>query len=131
MVVAREFLRLGLAVLMPARRGIGLSEGNYPRGFLAGDADATYKARVHAEDVLPALAWLKTRPELDASRVVLAGQSAGGYSTMYIASQNPAGVLGAIDFSGGRTDMNSTKSAGYLNQVMVNGFAEFGTFGGN
>jgi dienelactone hydrolase len=126
MVVAREFLRLGVSVLMPARRGVGMSQGSYPKGFSAGDADATYKARVHAEDILPALAWLKTRPELDASKVIMAGQSAGGYSTMYIASQNPAGVVGAIDFSGGRTDMTRAGGAGHLNQMMVNGFTEFG-----
>ncbi len=127
MVVVREFLQLGVAVLMPARRGVGMSEGTYPKSFSAQDADATYKARVHADDILPALAWLKTRSEIDASRVMMAGQSAGGYSTMYIASQNPAGVIGAIDFSGGRTDKRGDSgTAGYLNQVMVDGFAEFG-----
>ncbi|MDP3357502.1 MAG: hypothetical protein Q8M51_16775 [Polaromonas sp.] len=126
MVVAREFLQLGVAVLMPARRGAGMSEGTYPKGFSSKDADATYKARVQSEDIFPALAWLKTRPELDANRIILSGQSAGGYSTMYIASQNPAGLIGAIDFSGGRNDISGGGSAGYLNQMMVNGFAEFG-----
>jgi dienelactone hydrolase len=126
MVVAREFLKLGVAVLMPARRGVGLSQGSYPAGFSAGDADATYKARVHAEDILPALAWLKTRNELDASRILLSGQSAGGYVTMYLAGQNPAGVVGAIDFSGGRTNMTGVTGPTHLNQMMVDGFAEFG-----
>lgn len=126
MVTMREFLQLGLAVLIPARRGVGLSQGTYPLGFATQGGDVTYKARVHAEDILPALAWLKTRAELDAGKVVLAGQSAGGYSTMYIASQNLAGVVGAIDFAGGRTDLNPTTGLGYLNQMMVNGFAEFG-----
>lgn len=126
MVVAREFLQLGVAVLVPARRGAGMSEGVYPKGFSQSDGDATYKARVHAEDILPALAWLKTRPELDASRMILSGQSAGGYSAMYIASQNPAGLMGVIDFSGGRNDITGVGGAGYLNRMMVNGFAEFG-----
>ena len=126
MVVAREFLQLGVAVLMPARRGVGMSEGTYPTGFSAGDADATYKARVHAEDILPALAWLKTRKDLDAGRVILSGQSAGGYTTMYLASQNPAGLIGAIDFSGGRTNMTGASGPTNLNQMMVSGFAEFG-----
>jgi dienelactone hydrolase len=126
MVIAREFLQLGVAVLMPARRGVSMSEGIYPTGFAAGDADATYKARVHAEDILPALAWLKTRKELDAGRIILSGQSAGGYTTMYIASQNPAGLIGAVDFSGGRTNMTGTNGPTDLNQMMVNGFAEFG-----
>ncbi len=126
MVVAREFLQLGVAVLMPARRGVGMSQGSYPAGFSAGDADATYKARVHAEDMLPALAWLKTRNELDAGRIILSGQSAGGYATMYLAGQNPAGVIGAIDFSGGRTNMTGIRAPTDINQMMVDGFAEFG-----
>jgi dienelactone hydrolase len=126
MAVAREFLQLGVAVLMPARRGVGLSEGNYPKNFLAQDGDPTYKARVHTQDVMPALTWLRNRSELDPARILLAGQSAGGYSTMYMASQNPEGVVGAIDFSGGRTDMTSRSTAGYLNQMMVSGFSEFG-----
>jgi dienelactone hydrolase len=126
MPIAREFLQLGVAVLMPARRGVGLSEGSYPRGFSAGDADATYKARVHAEDILPALTWIKSRAEINSKKIILSGQSAGGYSTMYIASQNPEGLIGAIDFSGGRTDKHDDKPAGYLNQMMVDGFEEFG-----
>jgi len=127
MVVAREFLQSGIAVLMPARRGVGMSEGTYPKSFSHEDGDATYKARVQSEDVLPALAWLKTRPELDTNRIILSGQSAGGYLTMYIASQNPAGLIGAIDFSGGRNDLTKTNSShGYLNRMMVSGFTEFG-----
>ncbi|MES2944700.1 MAG: hypothetical protein V4772_17680 [Pseudomonadota bacterium] len=126
MVAMREFLQLGLAVLIPARRGVAMSQGTYPQGFSTRDGDASYKARVHAEDILPALAWLKTRADLDAGKVVLAGQSAGGYSTMYLASQSIAGVVGAIDFAGGRTDLNPTTGLGHLNQMMVDGFAEFG-----
>lgn len=126
MLVAREFLQLGVAVLMPARRGVGFSEGTYPKGFATNDGDATYKARVHAQDILPALAWLKTRSELDANRVILAGQSAGGYSAMYIASQPTVGLIGVIDYSGGRTDMTGVSGPSNLNQMMVDGFAEFG-----
>jgi pimeloyl-ACP methyl ester carboxylesterase len=126
MGVAREFLQSGVAVLMPARRGVGMSEGNYPRNFSPQDADPTYKARIHSEDILPALEWLKTRRALDANRVILAGQSAGGFSTLYIASQRPAGVIGAVDISGGRTDMTTNKAPAYLNSMMVAGFKELG-----
>jgi dienelactone hydrolase len=124
--LAREFLNLGVAVLMPARRGVGMSEGTYPRGFRTADADPVYLARVHAEDIVPALVWLKTRPELDANRVIQAGQSAGGYTAMYLASQNLPGLIGAIDFAGGRTNMSEVYSPNYVNRMMVDGFAELG-----
>jgi dienelactone hydrolase len=124
--VAWEFLRHGIAVAVPARRGVALSEGIYPGGFGRYDADPTYKARFHAQDILAALAYLKSRPEIDAQRIILAGQSAGGYSVMYIASTNPSGVIGAVDFSGGRTDATSMEGPAYLHSTMVNGFEELG-----
>lgn len=125
-IVAREFLLHGIAVAVPARRGVGLSQGNYPGGFARYDGDPTYKARVHAQDILPALDYLKTRPEIDSRRVILAGHSAGGYSVMYIASTRPAGVIGAINFSGGRTDATGAEGAGSLNRMMVRGFEQLG-----
>jgi dienelactone hydrolase len=126
MVVAREFLKLGMAVVLPARRGVGLSDGKYPRGYRLADGDPTFKARLMAQDVWPVLRWLKDQAELDASKIIVAGQSAGGYLSMYIASENPVGVVGAIDFSGGRTDIQSGKTASYHNEIMINGFADFG-----
>jgi dienelactone hydrolase len=126
MVVAREFLKLGMAVVFPARRGVGLSDGKYPRGYRLADGDPTFKARLMAQDVWPVLRWLKDQAELDASKIIVAGQSAGGYLSMYIASENPVGVVGAIDFSGGRTDIQSGKTASYHNEIMINGFADFG-----
>lgn len=44
---------------------------------------------------------------------------------MYIASQNIPGVIGAINFSGGRTD-NWGNGASYLITTMINGFEEAG-----
>jgi dienelactone hydrolase len=125
-IVAGEFLQHGIAVAIPARRGVGLSEGSYPGGFAQFDGDPTYKARVHAQDILPALAYLKARPEFDARRIVLAGHSAGGFSVMYIASTRPSGVIGVVSFSGGRTDANGWDGAGTLNKMMVSGFAQLG-----
>ncbi|MGH8700805.1 MAG: alpha/beta hydrolase family protein [Burkholderiales bacterium] len=124
--VAWEFLRHGIAVAVPARRGVALSEGNYPSGFARYDGDPTYKARVHAQDILAALDYLRTRSEIDAQRIILAGQSAGGYSIMYIASTNPPGVIGAVDFSGGRTDATQLEGPAFLHKTMVSGFEELG-----
>ena len=72
---------------MPARRGIALSGGTCRRNFSAADGDPAYKARVHAHDVLSAVDLLRSRPDLDGQRTVLAG------------------VMGVVDFSGGRTDI--------------------------
>jgi dienelactone hydrolase len=124
--VAREFLQQGWAVAFPTRRGVGLSEGHYPQNFQAGDGDATYKARIHAEDILPALEYLKTLPEIDGNRILVTGQSAGGFAAMHVASLSLPGVVGLVNFSGGRTDMLQGGAAGYLNRTMVRGFGEWG-----
>lgn len=125
MVVAKEFLTQGIAVAFPARRGIGMSEGLYQGSASRFDGDPLYSARRHAMDILPAFDVLKHHPAIDASRMLVSGQSAGGYSTMYIASQNIPGVIGAINFSGGRTD-NWGNGASYLITTMINGFEEAG-----
>jgi dienelactone hydrolase len=112
MRVAREFLRLGVAVAIPARRGVGLSQGTYPRpaSFLSNDADATYKARVHADDILPALDYLRGRPEINSQQILVAGQSAGGYAAMYIASQGRVPACG-VNPQPGRAEMRAAQRA--------------------
>ena len=126
MVVAREFLQLGWAVAFPSRAGVGLSEGIYRLTYVAGDADATYPARVQAQNILPVFEYLKNHPDVNVHRLIVAGQSAGGYAAMQLASMNLPGVVGAIDFSGGRTDKTDRGTAGHMFNTMVNGFAEFG-----
>ncbi len=64
---AREFLRLGHAVLTWDKRGIGETDGSY---MTAGFED-------FAADAVSALAYLRTRPEIDASRVGMTGHSQG------------------------------------------------------
>ena len=126
LVVAAEFLRIGFAVALPARRGVAMSAGSYPARFYINDADPTYKARVHAQDIVPAIEHLKALPAIDAQRIVLAGHSAGGFSVAYIASTNPAGVIGAVNFSGGRTDASQDAPASAWNRMMISGFDRIG-----
>lgn len=126
MTVAAEFLGKGIAVAFPARRGVGMSEGIYRLSGSRFDGDPLYTARRHAIDILPAFDALRNRPEIDASRMIVSGQSAGGYSTMYIASLNLPGVIGAINFSGGRTDSWGGNGASNLVTTMISGFEEAG-----
>ncbi len=104
MVVAREFLNFGWAVAFPSRMGVGFSDGLYSIEQVRDDFNPTYKAQVHASEIAPVLQYLPRLPLLDMRRVVLGGQSAGGYAVMYLAGMNLPGVVGVINFSGGRTD---------------------------
>ena len=69
----------GVAVLRTDDRGTGKSSGNYN---YATTAD-------FAADALAAVAYLKTRPDIDSSQIGLLGHSEGGASISIAASQSP------------------------------------------
>jgi hypothetical protein len=80
----REFAdalgRRGVAVLRLDDRGTGESEGNL----------ATATSRDFAEDVRAALAWLRSRPEIDGTRLGLVGHSEGGLIAPLVAATDSA-----------------------------------------
>lgn len=122
--LASLFADMGFAVALPQRPGVGHSAGAYASGFSASDGDATYKAREHAKPILAAIEYLRTLPYVDGDHVVVSGQSAGGFSTMYIASTNPSWLVAAVNFSGGRNNLGAATHA--FNSMMVNAFGKFG-----
>ncbi|MBB3211657.1 alpha/beta superfamily hydrolase [Herbaspirillum sp. Sphag1AN] len=126
MQVAYEFLKYGIAVAFPSRPGVGFSEGVYPTGHGPNDGDPLYIARFHTDSILPAIDYLRNRREIDTHKIIIGGQSAGAYAAMYIASQNIDGIIGAVNFSGGRTDANLRQAASYSNPTMIAGFEELG-----
>jgi dienelactone hydrolase len=125
-LLANEFVDMGLAVAVVARPGVGKSEGTYRTGFSTGDADATYKGRVHAKELLAVLPELQQIAWVDKSKLLLSGQSAGGFAVLTALAMNIPGLLGVIDYAGGRTDMSSVRAASHSNTVMINAFGEVG-----
>jgi dienelactone hydrolase len=125
-LLANEFVDMGLAVAVVARPGLGKSAGTYRSGFSAGDADATYKGRVHAKELLAVLPELQQIAWIDKSKLLLSGQSAGGFAVLTALAMNIPELLGVIDYAGGRTDMTSVRAASHSNTVMINAFGEVG-----
>jgi len=99
----REIVRRGFAVLVPMRRGYGASPGDFVEGF-GSCASPRFDAagRESARDVISALEYARTRPSLDAGRIVLMGQSAGGFAALAAAGQAPPGVAAVVNLAGGR-----------------------------
>ena len=94
----------GFAVLVPMRRGYGASPGDFVEGAGSCERGQRY-AQAGAEsarDVLSAVDFVRTRPALDATRIVLMGQSAGGFASLAAAGRAPAGVVAVVNLSGGR-----------------------------
>ena len=126
-VITATFLKLGLAVALPARPGVGRSDGRYSYSHYAvNDGDASYKARQHSEAVLSALNGLKQAPDLKQDQILLAGQSAGGDTVMYMSTLALPGFRGVINFSGGRSNHRQGENPTFENKMMVEGWAELG-----
>mgnify|MGYP003575318097 FL=1 len=71
--------RRGIAVLRMDDRGTGASKGNH----------ATATSADFAEDIRAGLAYLRTRPEIDASRLGILGHSEGGLIGPLVAVKEP------------------------------------------
>lgn len=99
----REIVGMGFAVLVPMRRGYGTSPGDYVEGY--GSCTAPRFAASGAQsarDVLSAVDYVRGRPSLDAGRIVLMGQSAGGFASLAAGAAAPPGVVGVVNMAGGR-----------------------------
>ena len=94
---ARELVRRGYAVVVPMRQGFSKSGGSY----IGGGCNVESNGRVQAEDVQATLAFYAARPDIDARRVVVFGQSHGGFTTLAFGALHPANVVGLVNFAGG------------------------------
>jgi dienelactone hydrolase len=101
---ALAFAQHGYAAVSVLRRGFGRSEGPYAE--LAGDScdNMNYLevGKISAEDVVGVVAALRSEPWADPSRVLLLGYSTGGLAVTAAGALNPTGVVGVINFAGGR-----------------------------
>jgi dienelactone hydrolase len=91
------FLSRGYAVAMPMMRGYAGSEGQMtPHGcdIVALGLDA-------ARDIRKVLDYVKQQPGIDASHIVVAGKSMGGWNTLAFGSLGPDDVKGLMSFAGG------------------------------
>ena len=87
-------VRSGVAVLAYDKRGIGQSGGIYP-----GESPTPETIDVLARDAAAAVRFLETQPEIDRSRIGLAGHSQAGWIMPLAASRTPA-VHFLVTFSG-------------------------------
>ncbi|MCC7486938.1 MAG: prolyl oligopeptidase family serine peptidase [Burkholderiales bacterium] len=102
--VAREWVRRGYAVVVPVRRGYGASGGERLGDAYGGCSRPDFRRAGEgaALDLLAAVEWAKSHADLDPKRWLLAGQSAGGFASVYTASKRPPGLAAVLAFSMGR-----------------------------
>lgn len=96
-VAARYFLQRGYAVVVPMRQGFSRSSGNY----IGGGCNVESNGRAQADDVRAALDYVVAQPWADRERLLVIGQSHGGWTTLAFGAQPYPGVKGLINFAGG------------------------------
>ena len=85
---------LGIVIIEPNVRG---STG-YGKTFVA--LDDGMKREDSVRDIGALFDWIAAQPDLDATRVVVAGGSYGGYMSLAVAATYPQRIAGAIDVVG-------------------------------
>jgi len=104
------FLERGFVVALPMRRGYGETGGDWAETY--GRCSAPDFARgglESAKDIAAAIDYLTQRPFVEPDRVVVVGQSAGGWAALALASQNPPKVAAVVNFAGGRGGYRDNK----------------------
>jgi len=98
---AKAYAASGVAVAVPIRRGYG-GHGQWAEGYGGCEwADYYHAGLAGAEDINAVIATMSRLPEIDASRIVLMGVSAGGWASLATAATNSQ-VMGVVNFAGGR-----------------------------
>jgi dienelactone hydrolase len=100
---AIEFARRGFAAVVVMRRGYGGSGGGWGEDA-GGCTNPDYLAaeRSAVVDLKATIDYVTKRPDVDGSRMIAVGVSAGGFATVALTSSPPPGLVAAISFAGGR-----------------------------
>ncbi len=105
---ARAFVGMGYAVVVPTRRGYGDSEGYWAESYGSCELPDYHGAGLEsARDILAGAAAARNLPGLDARHIVLVGQSAGGFGSVAASTLELPGVVGVVNFAGGRGSRGS------------------------
>ncbi|NEX63770.1 dienelactone hydrolase family protein [Noviherbaspirillum galbum] len=96
-VLSREFVRRGYAVVIPMRKGFSKSTGDYTDP----GCNMTAHGQMQADDLQGTLEYLRGQTWVDKDRIVVAGQSYGGLTALAFGTRNFPGVRGLINFAGG------------------------------
>jgi dienelactone hydrolase len=100
------FLSRGYAVVLPMMRGYAGSEGvqmGIPCDFISIGVK-------NALDIQSVITYMSAQPYVDGSRVIVAGQSYGGWNTLAVGTLNIPVVKGLINFSGGLSSVGCPNS---------------------
>lgn len=114
---AQSLTRLGIAVLLPDRRGIGDSEGRY---------EEVPDLLVPARDALAGVAHLRARRDIRRDRIGLYGTSQGGWAAPLAATLSPD-VAFVVTVSGPGVSRLESDLAQRANELIEEGYSDADT----
>lgn len=101
--LSRWFVERGYVVVVPERRGHGATGGPLVESVgTCADPDHLRSGQIGADDVEAVVHFVRKQPFVDPDRILVAGISTGGWASLALASRNPDGVRGIVNFAGGR-----------------------------
>ena len=122
---AKWFHGNGYVVVVPMRRGYGTSEGEWAESYGKCEAADFRRAGLSsANDIQAVVDYTRRLPSVEPSRVILVGQSAGGWGALALASRAPEGVVAIINFAGGRGSPRDGENCSA--EALVRAAGEFG-----
>jgi len=100
---AAAFVQRRYAVFLPIRRGFGATGGHYAEDAgLCSNPRFRRAEREAAADIRAVYEYARRSPYVDAKRMILAGQSAGGVAALRAAAESPPGLVAVLAFAAGR-----------------------------
>jgi dienelactone hydrolase len=100
---AQWFVERGFVVAMPLRRGYGETGGTWAENYgSCNGADYAAGGLASADDIAAVVRYMRTLPFVAPDRLVVVGQSAGGWASLAYASRYPDGLVAVLNFAGGR-----------------------------
>jgi dienelactone hydrolase len=122
---AMEFARRGWITVVVMRRGYGDSGGGYAED--SGRCENPFYKHAGMEsaaDLRRAIEYLSKLPEVDSSRILSVGRSAGGFANVALSADPPPGLVAAINFAGGRGSFWSDQVCSP--EALIKAFGDFG-----
>jgi dienelactone hydrolase len=126
---ARDLALRGWLAVAVMRRGYGRSDGlpgvSLGAAYMSCESgDLARGFDIEADDLEAALKAITARPDADGARAIAIGQSLGGGAVLALAARQPAGLLGALNVSGGA--WRSDGSAACSDDALVAAMATLG-----
>jgi len=119
---AKDLAHRGWLAVVVMRRGFGQSDGPQPAPISCQSTSLIERFSADADDLTASLDAIMGRPDVDATRVIAIGVSAGGAAVMALSARNPPHLQAVINIAGGLSMKSCSKE-----DVLVQAFQELGT----